>query len=224
MTLQGGRTPRVLWPCVPLAHGHRVPQAGAVGAGGTSRTETLHSEGSPPRCLTPCPAGFFTPPTTTRLSFVSISPSPLSAGAATHLTCASPTSLHRLASDPTAPHCTVRKQQLAHFTQPASGSGLWTRGLLTHRLSSSSQIQHRKVIIIPIFQMRGNTSGQRSPDLSCSRAHVCDHHTVSPRKDAKKKGCLLTATSYQVHPGLISILHLPRSPHVVETTQWPLQP
>ena len=124
---------------------------------------------------------------------------------------------------PTAPHCTVRKQQLAHFTQPASGSGLWTRGLLPHRLSSSSQIQHRKAIIIPIFQMRGNTSGQSSPDLSCSRAHGCDHHTVSPWEDAKK-GRLLTATSYRVHPGLISILHLPRSPHVVETTQQPLQP
>lgn len=161
----------------------------------------------------------------TLLSFVSISPSLLSAGAATHFTCASPTSLHRLASDPTAPHCTVRKLQLAHFTQPASGSGLWTRGLLTHRLSSSSQIQHRKVVIIPIFQMRGNTSGQRSPALSCcSSARVCDHHTVSPREDAKKRGRLLTATSYRVHPGLISILHLPRSPHVAETTQWPLQP
>lgn len=121
MTLQGRYASCMLWPGIPLARGHRVPQAGAVADGGPSRGLSLPMVPVPSPDSLPC----MLPQSA---SFPNYSPV-LSLSFFTQYRCykSSLVPLQNLRTGwsltPLHPTAWMGKQQFAHFTQPAGGSG-----------------------------------------------------------------------------------------------------
>lgn len=185
------------WPGIPLAHGHRVPEAAAAAAGGPSQGLSLQavpvpSSDSLPRRL-PQSAAF---PDYSPVLCLSL----LSAGAAS-LHCASPTSLHGLVSDPPAPHCMGGKAAIyPHSQQVGAGQGvnsgashLSAQSILTSPAQKGDDYPH--------FSDDGATHQARGGLICPAPEPVSDHQRVSPSEQGEKAGCLLTATIYQAYPG-----------------------